>query len=324
MRHSNISIFIPHLGCPFNCIFCDQYKITGSDSAVTPDDVYKILSEAKSRDLDPRNTQIAFFGGSFTAIDKKLMTDYLEIAYKFIKDGSFESIRISTRPDCIDSENLGILKKYHVKTIELGVQSLDDEVLKASCRGHTAADSLNAVKMIQNAGLDAGMQMMCGLPQDSREKDIDTAKKIISTGCKEVRIYPVCVIGGTKLASMYENGIYSPLSLDEAVDTCAILCKMFEDAGVSVLKCGLHSDSGSIAGPFHPAFGEMVRSQMFFDEITAKFKRGSALEIICSNRFISIAKGNKSKNSRLFESAGYNVSFTVDKAMEKGYKIKMM
>lgn len=324
MRHSNISIFIPHLGCPFNCIFCNQYKITGSDSAVTPDDVYKTLCKAKASCLDCKNTQIAFFGGSFTAINQKLMIEYLEVAHKFIEDGSFDSIRISTRPDCIDENILKILEKYHVKNIELGVQSLDDDVLKASCRGHSSNDSLNAVKLIQQAGLDVGMQMMCGLPKDSKQKDIETAKRIIDTGCKEVRIYPVCVIEGTKLEKMYKDGSYIPLKLDEAIDICAILCKMFEDAGVTVLKCGLHSDSGNIAGPFHPAFGEMVRSQMFFDEITSKFERGSSLEISCSNRFISTAKGNRGKNIHLFENEGYNIKISVDKQLKDGYKIKRM
>ena len=321
MRHANISIFIPHLGCPFNCIFCDQYKITGSDSAVTPDDVYKILNKAASRGLDNKNTQIAFFGGSFTAIDRKLMTEFLEVAHRFIKGGYFESIRISTRPDCIDNDILGILKSYGVKTIELGVQSLDDEVLDLAKRGHTANDSLEAVRLIQDAGLEAGMQMMCGLPGGNREKDIETAKKIIETGCKQVRIYPVVVIEGTYLATMYKRGEYTPLSVDEAVDTCAILCKMFEDAGVTVLKCGLHSDSGSIAGPFHPAFGELVRSKIFANEIAEKFGRGDVIEIHCSNRFISIAKGNKGRNQALFEELGIKASFIVDKTFENGYKI---
>lgn len=324
MRHANISIFIPHLGCPFNCIFCDQYKITGSDSCVTPDDVYATLCRARERGLSSKDTQIAFFGGSFTAIDRELMVRFLSVAYEFIKDGSFDSIRISTRPDCIDSEVLEILKCYGVKTVELGVQSLDDGVLDAACRGHSAKQSLEAVKLIQSMGLEAGMQMMCGLPGDTRFKDIETAKKIIDTGCKQVRIYPVCVIEGTHLADMYKRGEYIPLTVDEAVDTCAILCDMFEKAGVTVLKCGLHTDSGSIAGPFHPALGELVRSQMFYNKITREFERGAALEILCSNRFISVAKGNKGKNLPLFEKAGLNVTITLDKTLENGYKVKRL
>lgn len=321
MRHANISIFIPHLGCPFNCIFCDQYKITGSDSAVTPDDVYSTLEKASNSGLDNKNTQIAFFGGSFTAIDRKLMIRYLEVAHKFIKDGFFDSIRISTRPDCIDVGTLEILKKYGVRTVELGVQSLDDKVLALAKRGHTAKQSLDAVKLIQDAGLEPGMQMMCGLPGDTREKDIETAKKIIETGCRQVRIYPVVVIDGTYLATMYKRGEYAPLSVEEAVDTCAILCDMFEKAEVTVLKCGLHSDSGSIAGPFHPAFGELVRSNIFADEITKKYGHGDVIDIYCSNRFISIAKGNKGKNIAYFDSLGIKANILLDKSLENGYRI---
>ncbi len=321
MQHANISIFIPHLGCPFNCIFCDQYKITGSDSAVTPRDVYNILTDAKSHNLSSDKTQIAFFGGSFTAIDKTLMTEYLKVAYEFVKDGSFDSIRISTRPDCIDGEILGILKKYGVKTIELGVQSLCDEVLLSAKRGHTSEQSLKAAGLIQSSGFELGMQMMCGLPGDSKERDIATAKKIIETGCKQVRIYPVVVIDGTHLASMYKNGDYSPLTTDDAVDICATLYAMFCKAGVSVLKIGLHSDSGSIAGPFHPAFGELVRSQVFYNEITEKISRGTPVTVRCANKFISIAKGNKGRNTTLFKENGYDVRLTVDNTLESGYEI---
>ncbi len=321
MQHANISIFIPHLGCPFNCIFCDQYKITGSDKCVTPQDIYNTLSEAKKHCLEKGKTQIAFFGGSFTAIDRQLMVDYLKVAYEFVKDNTFDSIRISTRPDCIDGEVLGILKEYGVKTIELGVQSLCDDVLSASKRGHSAKQSLDAAQMIIEGGFELGMQMMCGLPNDTRERDIETAKKIIDIGCKQVRIYPVVVIEGTYLAKMYKNGLYTPLSTDEAVDICATLFEMFKKADVTVLKMGLHTDSGAIAGPFHPSFGELVRSQVFYNEITSKIPQNTPVTIKCANRFISVAKGNRGKNLRLFEENCYDVKIIIDKDLENGYKI---
>lgn len=321
MQHANISIFIPHLGCPFNCIFCDQYKITGSDKKVTPQDIYNTLSEAKKHCLDKGKTQIAFFGGSFTAIDRQLMTDYLSVAYDFIKDGTFDSIRISTRPDCIDNEVLAILKEYGVKTIELGVQSLCDDVLTASKRGHSAKQSLDAARLIMQNGFELGMQMMCGLPNDTSERDIETAQKIIDIGCKQVRIYPVVVIEGTHLAKMYKEGLYSPLSTDAAVDICAKLYAMFKEAGVTILKMGLHTDSGSIAGPFHPSFGELVRSQVFYNEITAKIAKNTPVVIKCANRFVSIAKGNRGKNLALFKENGYDVKIEVDKELENSYKI---
>jgi len=322
MQHANISIFIPHLGCPFNCIFCDQYKITGSDKAVTPQDIYNIFIDAKNRGLQSEKTQIAFFGGSFTAIDRALMLAFLEVAYEFVKDGTFDSIRISTRPDCIDSEVLEILKKYGVKTIELGVQSLCDDVLLTAKRGHTANDSLKAAKLIMESGFELGMQMMCGLPADTRARDIETAQKIIDIGCKQVRIYPVVVIGGTYLEKMYRNGEYTPLSVDEAVDVCATLYGMFTEAGVTILKIGLHTDSGAVAGPFHPAFGELVRSQVFFNEITAKISKNTPVTIKCANRFVSVAKGHRGKNVTLFEKGGYDIKIVVDNTLENGYIIQ--
>ncbi len=322
MQHANISIFIPHLGCPFNCIFCDQYKITGSDKSVTPQDIYNTLVKAKNHGLEKGKTQIAFFGGSFTAIDRQLMIDYLNVAYEFVKDNTFDSIRISTRPDCINQPILDMLKEYGVKTIELGVQSLCDDVLIASKRGHTAKHSLDAAQLIIDNGFELGMQMMCGLPNDTKERDIETAKKIIEIGCKQVRIYPVVVIEGTHLAKMYKNGLYTPLSTDEAVDICATLFGMFKKAGVTVLKMGLHTDSGSIAGPFHPSFGELVRSQVFYNEITAKISKNTPVTIKCANRFISVAKGNRGKNLRLFGENGYDVKIVVDADLKNGYTIQ--
>ncbi len=323
MKHSNISIFIPHLGCPFNCIFCDQYKITGSDKAVTPEDIYKILSESLNHSLSKKDTQIAFFGGSFTAIPKDLMLEYLKVANKFIGKNGYDSIRISTRPDCINKDTLDILKKYNVKTIELGIQSLDDEVLKASKRGHVAKTALDSCKLIQEYGFELGMQMMCGLPCDTLEKDIETANQIINIGCKQVRIYPVVVIEGTKLCEMYRNNSYTPLTVDEAVDICAKLYKIFTENDVTVLKMGLHSDSNGVAGPFHPAFGELVRSQIFYNDIIEKINLNKKYIIEVSPKFISIAKGNKGNNLQKLKNEGYNVEFKQNANLQKYvYKIK--
>ncbi len=323
MKHANISIFIPHLGCPFNCIFCDQYKITGSDSYVTPLDVYNILDKAythKTKSI--KNTQIAFFGGSFTAIDRQLMIDYLETANNFIGKDGFDSIRISTRPDCIDEETLEILKKYNVKTIELGIQSLCDDVLKASKRGHTVKDCIDSCNLIKNYGFELGMQMMCGLPCDSFEKDVYTAQKIIEIGCKQVRIYPVVVIQGTKLCDMYNSKIYTPLTVDEAVKTCAHLYKMFENNGVTVLKMGLHTDSGCVAGPFHPAFGELVRSEVFYNDVITKINKLESFLIKTSISFESTAKGNAKRNLERFKNNGYNVQIQADATLNnKNYVI---
>lgn len=316
MKHSNISIFIPHLGCPYNCIFCDQYKITGSDGDVTPSDVYNILSNAKNHNISSENTQIAFFGGSFTAIDKKLMIEFLETANIFINNKAFDSIRISTRPDCINKEILDILKYYNVKTIELGIQSLDNEVLLASKRGYSAEKALEACELIQINNFELGMQIMCGLPKDSHEKDIYTAKKIVEIGCKQVRVYPVLVIKGTKLCEMYKNGEYTPLTIDEAVTTCAKLYSIFRENKITILKMGLHTDSDYIAGPFHPAFGELVRSEVFYNDIITDLNGVTAAEIQISSKFESIAKGNSKRNIIRFKNNGYNINFIINNKLQ--------
>lgn len=317
MRHSNISIFIPHLGCPFNCIFCDQYKITGSDSAVTPSDVYRILSDAIS---DPRlsknDTQIAFFGGSFTAINRELMISYLKTAVEFTGENAFDSIRISTRPDCIDKEILEILKKYNVKTIELGIQSFDDEVLKASKRGYTAQTAEKSCRLIAEYGFELGLQMMCGLPRDTREKDILTAKRIIELGCRQVRIYPVIVIDGTELCRMYRNGSYTPLLLQNAVNTCAELYSLFTDNDVTILKMGLHTASDGVAGPFHPAFGELVRSQVFFNSVIKEITHDKHYSVKVPQKLFSVAVGNGKGNLKKFKEAGYDISITADPSVK--------
>ena len=319
MRHSNISIFIPHLGCPFNCIFCDQYKITGSDKAVTPSDVFNILSDAvANNNLSKPDTQIAFFGGSFTAIDRQLMISYLEVANKFIGEGKFDSIRISTRPDCIDEEILDILKQYNVKTIELGIQSFDNDVLKASKRGYTSKTAIKSCVLINQYGFELGLQMMCGLPSDTREKDILTAKQIIALGCKQVRIYPVIVIQGTELHRMYQDGKYTPLSLDEAVETCSELYSLFNKSNVTILKIGLHTASDGVAGPFHPAFGELVRSQVFYEAVSRELSQHGSYILKVAPSFMSTAIGNGKRNIKKFKDKGYDISVIADPSIKSG------
>ena len=305
MKHSNISIFIPHLGCPFNCIFCDQYKITGSDSAVTPFDVYNILSQAAAdTKMSKKDTQIAFFGGSFTAIDRALMISYLKTAHAFTGTDKFNSIRISTRPDCIDDATLDILKEFNVKTIELGIQSFDDDVLKASKRGYTAKTALTSCRLIQ-----------------TQQKDIQTAHKIIELGCKQVRIYPVIVIEGTELCRQYRQGSYTPLTLDEAVDTCSKLYSMFYEKDITILKMGLHTASGGVAGPFHPAFGELVRSQVYYNEVINAIQNKNidcAYTLMVAPSFVSTAVGNGKRNTMRFKSRGFNIKITADPSVTHG------
>ena len=227
--------------------------------------------------------EIAFFGGSFTAINEELQNELLELAYTYVKSGQVESIRISTRPDYIDKNILKRLKKYKVKTIELGVQSANDFVLKRANRGHTFEDVKKASKLIRWYGFRLGHQMMVGLPESTRQDEINTAKALIKLKPKMVRIYPVLVVKNTKLEKEYEDGIYKALPLPQAVETCKQLVRMFSDKNIDIIRVGLQntdeiSDPSSeksevVAGPYHPAFRQLVESGLWYDAIVEKIKK---------------------------------------------------
>ncbi len=272
MRHYNIPIFIPHLGCPFNCIFCNQKNIAQHEPAPAASEVPIIVQ--KALDTIPaawpgREAEAAYFGGSFTALDKKLQEDYLLVLQPFLDAGSIDGIRISTRPDFIDHSILGFLLDNGVTTIELGVQSLKDEVLKASCRGYTTRTVINACGMIKEYGFKLGVQLMVGLPGDSYEYDMDTTIGTISIEPDMVRIYPVLVIKDTGLEKLYLQGHYQPLELEEAVSICCEMFLRFQQKGIEIIRMGLHpaeelrEEGIVIAGPFHPAFGELVEQEAF-------------------------------------------------------------
>ena len=230
-----------------------------------------------------RGVEIAFFGGSFTAIEPKVQEELLQTAYEYIKTGKVDSIRISTRPDAINKEILKRLKKYKVKTIELGVQSANDYILKRANRGHTFEDVKKASKLIRWYGFKLGHQMMVGLPESTRIDEINTAKALIKLKPKMVRIYPVLVIKNTKLEEEYKEEIYRPLSVVQAVEICKELVRMFADNDIDVIRVGLQNtdeiaEPGSnksevAAGPYHPAFRQLVESAMWYDAIVAKIKK---------------------------------------------------
>ena len=246
MKKGNISIFVPHLGCPCQCSFCNQKTITGQANQPTPQDVDKAVKTAlKSKGFD---YEIAFFGGSFTAIDREYMISLLKAANKYIKSNEVKGIRISTRPDCIDEEILDLLKEYGVTSIELGAQSMDDEVLLANRRGHTAKDVENASELIKSYGFELGLQMMTGLYKDSEEKAIKTAEKIIALSPQTVRIYPTVVLKGTYLADLYLSGEYKPLNADESAQLCAKLVLLFEKNNIKMYAPKLDSSYKSFSG----------------------------------------------------------------------------
>ena len=227
--------------------------------------------------------EIAFFGGSFTAIEPQIQEELLQVAYEYVKSGKVESIRISTRPDAINKEILKRLKKYKVKTIELGVQSANDYILKRANRGHTFEDVKKASRMIRWNGFKLGHQMMVGLPESTRIEEINTAKALIKLKPKMVRIYPVLVIKNTKLEKEYREGTYEPLPLVQAVEVCKELVRMFADKNIEIIRIGLqstdeisepgNSKSEVVAGPYHPAFRQLVESGMWYDAIVEKIKK---------------------------------------------------
>lgn len=279
-----IPIFVPHLGCPNDCIFCNQKSISGQKKQITKEETKKIIDNyLESIKNEDAKIEIAFYGGSFTAIEKEKQEELLEIAYQYVKEGKIESIRVSTRPDAINKEVLKRLKKYKVKTIELGVQSSNDYILEKARRGHTFEDVKKASKMIRWNGFNLGHQMMVGLPESTRIDEINTAKALIKLKPKMVRIYPVLVVKNTKLEREYEKGNYEPLPLVQAVETCKELVRMFADKKIEVIRIGLQnteeiSEPGSkqsevVAGPYHPAFRQLVESGMWYDAIVEKIKK---------------------------------------------------
>ena len=243
-KHVIIPIFVPHKGCPHDCIFCNQKKISGQIEEMTVDRVPQIIESHLQTIKQDAFVEIAFYGGSFTAIEKSVQKSFLEKANIYLSNGSISEIRLSTRPDYIDDDILDFLMQYGVRTIELGVQSLDDDVLKSSCRGHDAACVYKAASLIKKKGLRLGIQTMTGLPKDTQEKCLYTAQQVISISPEIVRIYPVLVIKGTFLEELYTKGLYKPQGLNDAVDLCAKLMKRYEDNGIKVIRIGLQtSDS---------------------------------------------------------------------------------
>lgn len=279
-----IPIFVPHLGCPNDCIFCNQKSISGQKKNITKEDARKTIEYYLENIKDKEGKkEIAFYGGSFTGIDVKIQEELLQLANEYIQKGQIHSIRISTRPDYINKEILKRLKKYNVKTIELGVQSANNYILGKANRGHTFEDVKKASKLIRWYRFNLGHQMMIGLPESTRNDEINTAKALIKLKPKIVRIYPVLVIKGTKLERDYNEGNYEPLPLVQAVETSKQLIRMFKDKNIEVIRVGIQNteeisdpankQSEVVAGPFHPAFRQLVETSMWYDAIVEKIKK---------------------------------------------------
>lgn len=313
MRTYHIPIFVPHRGCPNDCVFCNQRKITGQMTDVSAEDVRTIIEENLSTMPKDSHIEVAFFGGSFTGIDFDKQTELLEAAYPYVESGRVSGIRCSTRSDYIDEKILSNLKKYGTTTIELGVQSTDDDVLCASKRGHSFEKVKEASALIKKYGISLGLQMMLGLPCDTEEKMIKTAQDLIALSPQCVRIYPTLVVPDTELFCMYERGEYKPLSLEFAVDVLARIIPMFAAADIPVIRIGLQTtdniNEDSVIGPYHPAIRELAMGRIIRNIIEQKASFPEC-EVVVNPRNVSMTVGHGGCNRRYFRDK-YNSSLAI-------------
>ena len=275
----------------------------------------------------PHETEIAFFGGSFTAVERGYMISLLEAAQPFIKEYGLIGIRVSTRPDKIDCEVLDILKKYNVTAIELGAQSMRDDILAMNDRGHTADDVRKASKLIKEYGFELGLQMMTGLYGASPEDDICTAEELIRLSPATVRIYPTVILGGTKLADLYQSGVYNPVSFNEEAELCAKLMEMFEQSGIRIIRLGLHASENveghAVGGYYHPAMREICLGIRFRKAIEKQLGEKGRYEVSVSPKAVSMAVGQKKCNTEYFKKQGFDIKITADKSIEKLFDIRV-
>lgn len=272
MSSMNIPIFIPHFGCPNGCVFCNQQKISGKDELDDEKTIRKLIESSIETSGDRDAIEIAFFGGSFTGLEQHVQSAYLNIANEYVKKYNLRGIRLSTRPDYINQAVMEYLSDYPITAIELGVQSLDEDVLLQTKRNHTIQDVESAVVLIKKAGIELGLQMMIGLPGDTLEKSIASAKKIICFQPDTVRIYPTLVLQDTQLNNMFQRGKYTSLTVEEAVSWTSQILPLFIKAHIRILRVGLQANEGLngdvvITGPYHPAFKELVLDKMVYDEL---------------------------------------------------------
>jgi histone acetyltransferase (RNA polymerase elongator complex component) len=312
------------------CVFCDQRRISGAFTPASADDVRQAYAGLLGFEETP--AELAFYGGSFTAIPTQQQVKLLEAASQFLAQSPKNSIRVSTRPDCIDNRIVEMLRKHGVATIEIGAQSMCDEVLAKSRRGHTAADVSSSAKCIKDAGLKLILQMMTGLPGDTHEKAVETAKQFIAMQPDGVRIYPAVIVRGTELHEMWKRGEYAEHTVEEAVGICAVLCEMFENAGIPVIRLGLNvteslSYGGAVAGAFHQSFGELVRSSLYLNKAITLLEDtppGSDITLGVARGCISKMSGHRRHNADLLtQRFGLNSLKIVQCGIKPGEVVKI-
>ena len=318
IKHYNIPIFLPEMACPYRCVYCNQFSITGLNDIIKAEDVKAIIdSHLTSFKEEQRFVEVAFFGGNFTGLPVQMQNDYLEAVQPYLDKGLIDGIRCSTRPDYISYHRVQEIKRYGMRNIELGAQSTNDEVLKHCRRGHTYNDIAEASQIILSQGITLGLQMMIGLPFDTEEKDFQTAKDIVNLGAKETRIYPCIVVKDTELETMYRNGEYQALTIEEAVKRSATLYSYFTENQVKVLRIGLHTsdelDSEAyVAGPYHKNFAEMVFSNIWKEKLKNIKTESKNIIINVPESQINHAIGWKGENKKILSEQFGNVIFKVN------------
>lgn len=347
-KHAIIPVFIPHLGCPYDCVFCNQKEITAREEAPDPEEIRKTIDQWLST-LEGKEVEIAFYGGSFTGIPMELQSAYLDVAVEYKEKGLVQKLHLSTRPDFINREILDNLKAHQVDVIELGAQSFDNEVLRLSGRGHSADQTRQAAALIREYGFQLGIQLMIGLPGDSFESCIMSAEEAVKLKPDLARLYPTIVLDNTPLFRMYESGRYRPLSREEAVRTTAEMYKILDDAGIYIMRVGLKStdiigDGGAVnGGTYHPAFRQLVEGRIAREKILPMLEavgneKGPELmektgprrtprpsprrkvDVYANPESFSNMIGNSGENRKYFEEKfpQLNLKYGTDETLEKG------
>ena len=322
MKTVTVPFFISHQGCPHTCVFCDQRTISGASGVLPTAEQIRNRIDLWRSTAGNRPLEAAFFGGTFTALPEEVQAELLAPLQPFLENGTLDSVRISTRPDYIDADRVAWLSERGVRTIELGVQSMDDTVLAASGRGHLAAESAHAIRCIKSRGVTVGAQLMPGLPGDTPASSLASLEQVISAGADFLRIYPTVVLQGTELARRYATGEFIPLPLDRGVSLCKLLLQRAMQADIPVIRIGLQADCGLdaesiLAGCWHPALGQLVRSQLYADLVCRYVSPGRRVTVYCHPARLSDVVGVRRIN--LLNQAGRGVQMQVvpDVALKK-------
>ncbi|WLE97276.1 MAG: radical SAM protein [Candidatus Electrothrix communis] len=324
-----IPVFIPHEGCPHCCVFCNQRRISGfTEKSVTAEDVRVTVQTWLDRDGPAqRRVQVAFYGGSFTGLPLMRQKELLGAVAPFLEQGRVQSLRLSTRPDYIDQERVDLLGRYQVSTVELGVQSMNDRVLALARRGHSAVDVDRSVPLLRQAGMEIGIQLLLGLSGDTRTTLRRSVERVIALQPDFIRIYPLLVVQHSELAEQHKRGEYTPFSLDKAVVLAAWMKQRFDQAGIRVVRMGLQAgpelEASLLAGPWHPAFGELVASRLMqrrTRKLLAQISSEGTVQVRINERDQSVFRGMKSANVKRLQQLGLwqRIVLSTDSSLLRG------